>query len=295
MEIRILRYFLEIAREGNMTRAAQRLHVSQPSLSRQMKDLEAELEKKLFVRDNYSIRLTEEGMLLQRRAEELLAMADKITEEFKEMDMIVGGDVHIGCAESHLVKYLAAAVRSLNRRYPRIHYHIVSGDTEIVADRITRGLSDMAFILEPPDLSKYNYIKFPECDSWGVIMRKECPLAGKESVCVEDVLPYPVFCSEQGAKFDLPRWCGESFDRLNIMATFNLINNAAVFVREGLGISFALEHLIEFREDGDLCFRPLSPALHTDMYLIWRKHQSFSAAAQLLLDELKNMKKANFR
>ena len=159
MEIRVLRYFLEIAREENMTRAAERLHISQPSLSRQMKELETELGKKLFVRSSYSIHLTDEGMLLRKRAEDLLEMADKITNEFKSMDDIAGGDVYIGCAESYLIKYLAFAVKRLNQRYPGIHYHTVSGDTEIVAERLDRGLSDMAFIVEPPDLSKYNYLE----------------------------------------------------------------------------------------------------------------------------------------
>ncbi len=287
MEIRVLRYFLEIAREENMTRAAERLHISQPSLSRQMKELEAELGKKLFVRSNYCIRLTDEGMLLRKRAEDLLAMADKITNEFHTMDDIAGGDVFIGCAESYLIKYLARAVRRLNRRYPGIHYHITSGDTEQVTERLNRGLFDMAFIVEPPDLSKYNYLGVPEADTWGAIMRKDCPLAEKDSVTIHDLLPYPIFCSEQSAKADLPRWCGEKADQLNIMATFNLSNNGAVFVREGLGICLTFDRLIEITAGSDLCFRPIAPALHTHMYLIWKKYQVFTPVSRLLLEELK--------
>ena len=289
MEIRVLRYFLEIAREENMTRAAERLHISQSSLSRQMKELETELGKKLFVRSSYSIHLTDEGMLLRKRAEDLLEMADKITNEFKSMDDIAGGDVYIGCAESYLIKYLAFAVKRLNQRYPGIHYHTVSGDTEIVAERLDRGLSDMAFIVEPPDLSKYNYLEVPENDTWGAIMRKDCPLAEKKAIQLEDLLPYPVFCSEQSAKVDLPRWCGEKIDQLNIMATFNLTNNGAVFVREGLGIALTFDRIIELTPDSELCFRPISPALHTKMYVIWKKYQVFTPAAQLLLDELKQV------
>lgn len=289
MEIRVLRYFLEIAREENMTRAAERLHISQPSLSRQMKELETELGKKLFVRSSYSIHLTNEGMLLRKRAEDLLEMADKITNEFKSMDDIAGGDVYIGCAESYLIKYLAFAVKRLNQRYPGIHYHTVSGDTEIVAERLDRGLSDMAFIVEPPDLSKYNYLEVPENDTWGAIMRKDCPLAEKKAIQLEDLLPYPVFCSEQSAKVDLPRWCGEKIDQLNIMATFNLTNNGAVFVREGLGIALTFDRIIELTPDSELCFRPISPALNTKMYVIWKKYQVFTPAAQLLLDELKQV------
>ena len=222
--------FLEIAREENMTRAAERLHVSQPSLSRQMKELEEELGKKLFTRSSYSIHLTEEGMLLRKRAEDLLAMADKIKNEFQTMDIIAGGDIYIGCAESYLIKYLAVAVQRLNQSYSGIHYHITSGDTAIVAERLDRGLFDLAFIAEPPDLSKYNYLELPESDTWGVLMRKDCPLAQKSEIELKDLIPYPIFCSEQSAKADLPRWCGEKVDKLQIMATFNLANNGAVFV-----------------------------------------------------------------
>lgn len=287
MEIRILRYFLEIAREENMTRAASRLHISQPSLSRQMKELEEELGKKLFTRSSYSIHLTDEGMLLRKRAEDLLAMADKITNEFQTMDDITGGDIYIGCAESYLIKYLAAAVRELNHRYPGIHYHITSGDTAIVAERLERGLIDMAFIAEPPDLSKYIYLEIPESDTWGALMRSDCPLAQKAEISLDDLIPYPLFCSEQSVKADLPRWCGEKVDQLQIMATFNLSNNAAVFVREGLGIALTFDKLIETTPDSSLCFRPIVPALHTKMYVIWKKYQVFTPAAGLLLDELK--------
>ena len=286
MEIRVLRYFLEIAREENMTRAAQRLHISQPSLSKQMKELETELGKKLFVRSNYSIHLTEEGMLLRKRAEDLLSLADKITNEFQTMDDITGGDVFIGCAESHLIKYLAQAVGRLNRRYPGIHYHITSGDTKQVTEKLNRGLFDMAFIVEPPDLSRYNYLEVPETDTWGAIMRKDCPLAEKDSVTIDDLLPYPIFCSEQSAKSDLPRWCGEKADQLNIMATFNLSNNGAVFVKEGLGICLTFDRLIETTPDSGICFRPITPILHTKMYVIWKKYQVFTAVSKLLLEEI---------
>lgn len=287
MEIRVLRYFLEIAREGNMTRAAERLHVTQPTLSKQMKELERELGKKLFRRGSTSVSLTEEGMLLRKRAEDLLAMADKIENEFRSLDEIAGGDIYIGCAESYLIKYLAFAVRRLNEKYANIHYHITSGDTDQVTGKLDRGLLDFAFIVEPPDLSKYNYLEVPEQDIWGVLMRKDCPLAEKAFIEIDDILPYPVFCSEQSAKVDLPRWCGEQVDQLNIMATFNLSGNAAVFAREGLGIVLTFDKLIEVSEDGGLCFRQLIPALHTKMYVIWKKYQVFTPAAELLLSELK--------
>ena len=268
MEIRVLRYFLEIAREGNMSRAAERLHVTQPTLSKQMKDLEQELGKKLFKRGSTSVSLTDEGMLLRKRAEDLLAMADKITNEFQAMDDITGGDIYIGCAESYLV---------------------TSGDTEQVTERLDRGLLDMAFIVEPPDLSKYNYLEVPEYDTWGVLMRKDNPLAAKEAIAFDDLLDIPIFCSEQSAKMDLPRWCSDNLDRLNILATFNLCNNGAVFVREGLGVELTFEKLVETNAESDLCFRPITPPLHTKMYVIWKKYQIFTPVANLLLEEIKKI------
>ena len=179
MEIRVLRYFLEIAREENMTRASERLHVSQPTLSKQMKDLEEELGKKLFRRGSASIHLTDEGMLLRKRAEDILAMVDKTTDEFKALDKITGGDVYIGCAESHQIRYLAEIIHQFRDRYPLLKYHILSGDTEQVAERLDRGFLDFAVIVEPPNLQKYNYIELPVADTWGVVMRKDCPLSKK--------------------------------------------------------------------------------------------------------------------
>lgn len=289
MELRVLRYFLEIAREGNMTRAAKRLHVTQPTLSKQIKELEMELGKKLFTRSSTSLRLTDEGILLRKRTEDLISMADKIEKEFQMLDEITGGDIYIGCAESYLVKYLAYAVSGLNEKYTNIHYHITSGDTEQVTERLDRGLLDFALIAEPPDLSKYYYLEVPEHDTWGAIMRKDNPLAKKEYIEISDILPYPIFCSEQSAKVDLPRWCKEHIDRLNIMATFNLSGNAAVFAKEGLGVVLTFDRLIEISEEGDLCFRQIIPALHTKMYVIWKKYQIFTPVAQLLLEELKKV------
>lgn len=195
MEIRVLRYFLEIAREGNMSHAAETLHVSQPTLSKQMKDLEQELGKKLFKRGSSSVSLTDEGMLLRKRAEDILEMVDKTTDEFRELGNITGGDVRIGCAESHLIKYLARAIKSLKEKCPRLRYHLSSGNTEQVVEKLDRGLIDFAVIVEPPDLSKYNYMEVPGEDVWGIIMRRDNPLSVKERICVEDLSDVELICS----------------------------------------------------------------------------------------------------
>lgn len=287
MEIRVLRYFLEIARAGNMSRAAETLHVSQPTLSKQMKELELELGKKLFRRGSTSLSLTDEGMLLRKRAEDILDMVDKTTDEFKVLDDITGGEVHIGCAESHQIKYLAQAIKAFKKRYPLFHYHLTSGNTQQVTERLDRGLIDFAMIVEPPNLSKYNYLEIPETNVWGLVMKKSDALAKKERVCFEDLIGKELICSEQGMKFDIARWCGEKTDMLNLSGTVNLAYNGSVFVKEGLGYMLTFDRLVDTGVESELCFRPLEPLLETKMFMIWKKYQVFTPIAQLLLDDLK--------
>ncbi|MDE5742136.1 MAG: LysR family transcriptional regulator [Oscillospiraceae bacterium] len=286
MELRTLRYFLEIAREENMTRASESLHVSQPSLSKEMKALEEELGKKLFIRKNGGLRLTDEGMLLRKRAEDIIEMTDKTVAEFSSLDEINGGDIYIGCAESYLIKYLARAVRSFTEKYPMLRYHLSSGNTEQVAEKLDRGLLDLAFIVEPPDLSKYNYLEVPGADVWGVIIRRDSPLAEKEAVRAEDLYGLPLICSRQAIKVDIPRWCGENAEKLNFSGTLNLCYNGTVFVREGLGCLLTFDKLADTSEESGLCFRPLEPTLETKMYIIWKKYQVFSPIAELFVREL---------
>lgn len=286
MEIRVLRYFLEVAREGSVTHAAKRLHISQPTLSKQLKDLEGELGKKLFVRSSFSVRLTDEGMLLRKRAEDILDMVDKTEEEFKALGELTGGDVRVGCAESDGIKHLARCVKTLQEQYPRIRLHVYSGNTEDLSERLDRGLLDFAVIAQAVDLSKYNYLEMPSSDTWGVVMRKDSPLAQKEAVQIEDLLDLPLICSRQGITEDFPRWFGEKVDTLNIVATFNLAYNASVLAREGLGYVLTFDKLINVGADSELCFRPLTPALETRMYVVWKKYQVFTRAAEVLLDQL---------
>lgn len=296
MEIRVLRYFLEAAREESITRAAERLHISQPTLSKQLKDLEEELGQKLFTRTNYSIHITEAGMLLRKRAEDILDMVDKTASEFQSLDTDIGGDIHIGCAESDGIKYLAKCLNTLHEVNPGIRYHLHSGNTEDITERLDKGILDFAVIVQNVDLSKYNYLKLPCSDIWGIIMRQDSPLADKKAVQVEDLLDLPLICSRQGMAVDYPKFFGEKVDSLNVVATFNLVYNAAILVREGLGYAFSFDKLVDTSPGSGLCFRPLSPALETDMYVIWKKYQMFSPAAKLLLEEMKEQfsKSENF-
>lgn len=286
MEIRTLRYFLEAAREENMSKAAERMHISQSALSKQLKGLEEELGKKLFVRHSFSIELTEEGMLLRKRAEDLLSMADKITAEFASMDDIIGGNIYFGCAESYQIRHLAALIKRFKKQYPEFHYHITSGDTEQVTEKLDKGLLDFAVLVERPDYAKYNVVKMPESDRWGLVMPAGCALAQKDCITFEDLLGLPLFCSGQGWHADLPLWCGERINELTLEGSFRLSYNASVFTREGLGYLLTFEHLVDTSSESGLVFRPLYPELTTDMFIIWKKHQVFTPIAERFINEL---------
>lgn len=289
MEIRVLRYFLAVAREENMTRAAKYLHVTQPTLSKQIKQLEDEVGKKLFIRSNYSIKLTQEGLLLRKRAEDIVKMVDKTMDEFHSLDEINGGDIYIGGAESDTIKYFTWAARNLHEKYPNIRFHLYSGNTETVAERLDKGLLDFAIIVQDVDLSKYNYLKVPSKDQWGVIMRKDSPLASKTTVTLNDILTLPLIISRQGITEDYPKWFGEKMDQLNIVATFDLIYNASILVKEGFGYALSFDKLVDTSQESELCFRPLNPVLETNMYVIWKKYQVFTPLATLLLKEMQDI------
>ena len=285
MEIRVLRYFIEIAREGSMTAAAQVLHVSQSALSKQMKELENELGKKLFRRGSRSVSLTDEGILLRRRAEYILDMVDKTTDEFRSIDDLQGGDVYLGCAESYLISNVAQKIKEFKKRYPLFRYHIISGDRTVVLDRLERGLLDFGVVVEMPNLDRYQYLELPGVDTWGVLMPKNHPLAKKHKICAEDLYGEELICSEQSIEVDIPRWCGKKSDKLNFTGHTNLAYNGSIFVREGLGLMLTFEHLIVPSNENGLTFRPLEPKLENKIYLIWKKYQVFTPIAQRLLDE----------
>ncbi len=288
MELRTMRYFLAVAREENMTRAAQLLHVTQPALSKQLKALEDELGKKLFTRHSFSIQLTEEGVLLRKRAEDLIKMADKITTEFLALDDVLGGDVYFGLAESYQIRYLAATIRRFKESYPGLHYHITSGDTEQVTEKLDKGIIDFAVLAQEPNTAKYHYLEFPAADLWGVVMPKDCKLAQKNAISIDDLIGLPLFCSEQGWNHDISKWSSNRMDKLHLEGSFRLSYNGSLFVRERLGYLLTFEHLIDTSPESGLVFRPLTPKLETKIYLIWKKYQIFTPIAERLLEKLKS-------
>ena len=287
MEIRVLRYFLETAREGNMTRAAERLFISQPTMSKQLKELENELGAKLFIRSNYSIRLTEAGMLLRDRAEDILSLVAKTEAEFKSLEETNSGDIFVGAPESEAMSLFAEAVHTLQKDYPRIRCNIYSGNLSDVCERLDKGLLDFAIVMSYVDLSKYNYLELPMKDTWGILMRKDDPLAGKSSFAASDLDKLPLICSRQWIDQESPRWLGAAAKDMNIVATYNLVFNGSVMVRAGMGYAVVLDKLVNTGEDSDLTFIPLSGVPQTEMYVIWRKYQTFTPIAHLLLQELK--------
>lgn len=289
MDVRVLRYFLAVAREGNMTRAADRLHVTQPTLSRQLKSLEETVGKKLFLRTNYAIKLTDEGLLLKKRAEDIIEMVDKTLDEFRALEDISGGDIYVGSAESESIKYFARAAKKLKDKHPSVCFHLYSENTEIVTERLDKGLLDFAIIAQEVDSIKYNSIKLPSKDTWGLIMRKDNLLAAKETISQEDLLHIPLIVSRQGITEDYPKWFGDHIDDLNIVATFDLIYNASFMVKEGLGYALSFDKIVNTGNESDLCFRPLEPALETSMYVIWKKHQIFSPIVKILLQEIEEI------
>lgn len=286
MEIKNLRYFIAVAREENMSRAAQTLHVTQPTLSKALKALEGELGKKLFTRHSFSIKLTDEGLLLLNRAEDLVAMADKIEQEFISLDDITGGDIYFGLGESYQIALLAREIKKLKDRYPSLTYHITSGDTEQVTEKLDKGILDFGVICELPNKEKYEYLPFPSSERWGAIMLKSHPLAKRKSIRVSDLVGQPLFCSEQSWNIDIPEWAGEHFYELKLEGTFRLSYNASMFAKEGLGILLTFEHLINCSEESDLVFRPLTPKLETKLYLIWNKYQKFTPIAKKFLTQV---------
>ena len=258
MDIRSLRYFLAVAREENMTRASELLHVTQPTLSRAIRALEEELGKKLFTRHSFHISLTEEGVLLRDRAEDLVTMADKIEQ-------------------------LARQLRALKGQYPGLRYHITSGDTEQVTEKLDKGLLDFAVLCEEPEARKYDSILFPEGDLWGLILPENDALAKKETILADDLVGLPLFTSEQGWEGDIKRWAGDRFSQLHLEGSSRLAYNASLFVREGLGYQLTFRHLVDTSPGSGLTFRPLSPALEVRLYLIWNRYQTFTPIAERFL------------
>ena len=290
MELRVLQYFLAVAREQSISAAAQSLHLSQPTLSTQLKGLEERLGKQLLVRGRKGSRkvtLTEEGMILRKRAEEILKLVQKAETEIMLSDDNIAGDICIGAGETQIIRVFAKAAQALQKRHPNIHYQIFSGNAFYVMEQLDKGLIVFGLVYDRVDLSKYEAVKVPIKDVWGVLMRKDSPLAQKQSISPEDLWDKPLLVSAQkGDDWVIKDWIKKDFHELNIVAEYNLLFNASLLTSEGFGYAICFDNLVNTQGDSNLCFRPLSPRLEAEASIVWKKYQVFSKAAALFLKQL---------
>lgn len=280
MELRTLRYFLKVCEIENITRAATELNTTQPNLTRQLYQLEEELNQTLLIRGKRRITLTEEGKYLRKQAQDIINMADHTENVLRSFQDNIAGEVYIGAAESMAMKFVGKIIRESRNQYPGIHYHINSGNAKDITDKLDHGLLDFGIIVEPVDFDKYNYMELPVKDTWGILMQKKSPLAEKESICPENLLDKPLYASSEFLNIPgIKEWLGETYLNFNPVMTFNLITNAALMIESGGGYVFSFEGLSYTGVDDPLTFRPLFPKIQASLYLIWRKYETFSNSA----------------
>lgn len=250
-------------------------------------ELEDELGKKMFIRGNRRITLTEDGIFLRKRAQEIVDLADRTEQELSTSDDLVSGDVYIGCGETDAMRLIARVVKKLRSDYPLIHCHLFSGNAEDVTERLDKGLLDFGILIESGNVYKYDYLRLPAADTWGVLMRKDHPLAALSTITPEDLWEIPLLCSRQAVKKnELSGWLGDDSEKLNIIGTYNLIFNAALMVEEGVGCALCLDKIIHTGNDSLLCFKPLEPLLKAQLEIVWKKHSVFSKASEKFLKQL---------
>ncbi len=298
MEIRVLKYFLAVAREGSITGAANSLHLTQPTLTRQLQELEKELGRQLFIRGKHRVTLTPEGMMLRKRAQEIVDLAEKTEAEFHTALDTISGDVYIGSGETDSMRHVAQIIKEIQTEYPDIKFHIYSGNAEDVTEKLDKGLLDFGVLIQPIDLSKYDNITLPEKDVWGVVVRKDSPLASKQYITLENLYEVPLIASRQmSPKYSKDSgfldWFGDKYNDLDIKATYNLVYNAAVMVKAGVGAAITLDKLVNTSNESELRFIPLKPRLESGLDIVWKKYQVFSPAAKVFLDKLQKTLQKN--
>ena len=287
MEFRVLKYFLMVAREENITKAAALLHLTQPTLSRQLMQLEAELGVKLFHRSKHSIILTEDGMLLKRRAQEIISLSDKTVQELSHKEDVLSGEIAIGCGETKNMLFLSEQIRKFRQKYPLVQFSIHSAIADDIKERIEKGILDIGLLMEPVDIGKYEFIRMPQKEKWGILVRKDSELAAKESINPKDLTNVPlIMVKRELVKNELASWFGDYYEGLQIAATYNLILNAASMVERGVGVALCFDLGASFYED--LCFIPLAPTLETGSVLVWKKNQTLGAATSQFMRYLRN-------
>lgn len=287
MELRVLRYFLTVVREENISRAADILHVTQPTLSRQLAQLEEELGTQLFIRGRH-LSLTDAGIMLRHRAEEVIALMDKIEMEFDEQGEI-GGIISIGSGGLGASQILPGIMEDFRRKYPKVQYQLYTNSADFVKERLDQGLLDFGLLLEPIDVTKYDYIRMKEKETWGLLMRTDHPLALKEVITRDDLLTEPLITTDRlSIQKELESWLGGSLSELNLFATYNIITNVAMLVNSGAALALTIKGAVDLFEGSKLTFRPLFPELSMTSVLAWKKFQPNFGAAGKFLEHLRN-------
>lgn len=287
IETRLLQYFLAVAREQNITRAAESLHIAQPTLSKQMMELEQQLGKPLFIRGKKKITLTDEGAYFRSRAQEMLDLMAKTESMFRSDEDTVAGDIWFGCGETPIMGCITQIFHDLQTEYPGLKFHIFSGDADSVLEKLDKGLLDMGLMLGAASPEKYRRIPLNLANRFGLLMPGDAPLASRETIPVELLRSLPLIVSQQTVSDQLFReWIGPDYDNLNIIATYNLIYNATFMVEQGMGYGLCLENLVNTEGKRNLTFRPMEPELSINASLVVKKYQVLSRSAQLLLDEI---------
>ena len=287
IETRLLQYFLAVAEEQSITKAAEYLHISQPTLSKQMMDLEESLGKQLLIRGRKKVTLTEEGTYLRGRAQEIISLMDKTESAFRENEQSITGDVYIGCGEHRSTFSIMQIIRTIQEEYPDIRFHFFSSNADAITERLDKGLLDMGFLLEPEISPRYDYQKLPLHETWGILMRKDSPLAGKEEITFSELADLPLIMPSQTSNRNhLTTFFADEMAEPQIVSTYNLIYNAGLMVEAGMGYALCIDELINTTGSHPLTFRPLSPHLQSDVYLFTKKYQVFSKAAKLFLSRL---------
>lgn len=288
MEIRVLRYFLTVVREEGINRAAEALHITQPTLSRQLAQLEEEVGVKLFHRGARRITLTNEGILLKRRAEEILALVERTERELTEQEKLVEGSIVIGGGELAAVQVLSEIIQSFHEKYPLVSYDIFTANADLVKEYIDKGLIDIGVLLEPIDTPKFDFIRLKQKERWVVLMRPDDPLAEKETVRAEDLEGMPLILPRRpGVQNELSSWFGDSFKKVKVLFTSNLSTNGAIMVQGGLGYSIVIEGSVSLMDREKITYRPLYPELEASCVLAWKKQQPFSLAAGRFIEHIK--------
>lgn len=290
MEFRVLQYFLAVAREQNISAAAAALHLSQPTLSRQLQDLEEELGKPLFIRGSRKITLTDEGIILRKRSEEIVKLMQMTENEISQSDENIAGDIYLGTGESEGVRLLIKAGMELQKDYPDIHIHTISGDSLDIMERLDKGLYDFAVVWDPTDISSYEALSLPYKDRISLLMQKDSALASRDKVYIKDLSDVPLIVSRHQMKDRFIDYLAtQDLENPNIVATYNLIFNASLMVQEGMGYAIGFDHIIDTSGDNGLLCKPLYPANELGMNLIWKKYQVFSKPAELFLCKIKEL------